>query len=260
VHDRYRQRPRRDLRDAAQVLSPGPRPAAAARQLGLPPARPRLRQMADHCLRPVVLGAAPGNRNPAVPRAHPARAGPAGRCRGTRAAAQHAGRDRHRRLGEAARLTQLRLSWRGRHRAACPVGQLRRRARSSHDRRPAARRRRPVIGVPGLRGHEDLRRRPVPAPLPAGRRLPEPLGVLRRPARTHRARPRPRGPRPQSAQRLRPPAQSPPSGVCPAPLPEHRDAPASVCRRTRGAPQSAGVPPRPGLPRPPRRRRGSRPP
>ena len=41
--------------------------------------------------------------------------------------------------------------------------------------------------VPGLSGDGDLRRRPVPAPVPARDRLPQPFGVLRGPAPAHHA-------------------------------------------------------------------------
>ena len=169
VHDRRRQQPGDHLRGAAEVRPACPRPAAAARQLELAPARRGVRGLANQRLRALVHGAAPGDQNPSVQRAHPARAWPSGRGRGARAAAEHADRGRHRRRHQATRLAQLGLSRRRRRRPARHVGQLRRRAGPPDHGGQATRRRGALAAVPGLPGDGDLRRRPVPAPVPAGR-------------------------------------------------------------------------------------------
>ena len=67
-------------------------------------------------LRPLVHRATAGDPNPPVQRADPARTRPSGPSRGTRAAAEHADRGRHRRLHQATRLAQLGLSRRRRRR------------------------------------------------------------------------------------------------------------------------------------------------
>ena len=96
-------------------------------------------------------------------------------------AAGNAHRGRHRRHDQTARLAELGLCRRRRHRAARPHRLLRRRARPSHHGGQADGCRRLVRRVPGLPGHGDLRWRPLSASLPPRRGIPQPLGLLRRP-------------------------------------------------------------------------------
>jgi hypothetical protein len=212
--------------------------------------------MADQHLRQVVLRTSPGNADPPIQRANPARARPVWGGRGAWADAEHARRGRYRWLHQGTRLAQFRISRCCRHWSACLFEQLRRRARPPHHSGQADRGRCLGCGMPGMPGDGDLRRRPVPAPVPAGDRLPQPLRLLCRPAAAHHARPRPsvRGPTLARCLKLRARSRRSAASISLPNAP--RDVRASASPRTSGARlRAASLLCRP-LPRPSGRRPG----